>query len=91
MLVKEGGFPALNGMGIVEGTFTCSPGDYDSVAVELLAVYISHPSGATFGTCPLKGMALSAETLSKLGDFLRGAEKDFEAILKREGVVDGGT
>jgi len=82
MLIKEGGFPNINAIGIVKGSFKCAPGDYSSLAVDLLAVYVNHPSGHTFGTCPLQGMAMSEDTLNKLGDFLRSAEKDFSLKLQ---------
>ena len=81
MYTKDGGFVTLNAVGVVEGKFRCAPGDYDSIAIELLALYMNHPSMTTFGTCKFKGMVLSQGSLKKLGEFLRSAEEDIGAIL----------
>lgn len=90
MLIKEGGFPGLNGFGVVEGKFRCDPGNYDSIAVELLVMYLNHPTMQTLGTCKFKGMVLSTDTLDKLGDFLRSAEQDIEAVLKKSRTLAPG-
>lgn len=82
MYKKEDGFPAINSIGIVEGSFQCAPGDYSSVSIELLLVYLHHPSMITFGTCPVKGELLSAETHEKFREFLLSAESDFVNVAK---------
>jgi hypothetical protein len=82
MFVKDGGFPAVNGVGFVEGNFTCAPGDYSSISIEMLMVYLNHPTGMTFGSCPVKGELLSEDTREKFRAFLLSAEEDFGNFIK---------
>lgn len=87
MLKSKEGFPIINGVAFVEGQFVCSPTDYDSMAIELLGVYMNADTGMSFGTCPFKGSVFSEKTRSKLRDFLKSAEVDVARTLENPGSV----
>jgi hypothetical protein len=91
MLVDQKGFPIINGIAFAEGQFTCSPDNYNNVAIELLAVYMNQETGMTLGTCPLRGSVFSGKTRQKLGAFLKSAEEDVATMMKNPAAYRGDT
>jgi hypothetical protein len=76
---------AINTVTLVEGSFKIDP-KTGSPEMELKMMYSNQETGITFGTCPFRDQALSAETRDAFDQFAKLVERDFAQLVLEGGI-----